>query len=166
MQQEQEDSVLVSEAPAPSAAAATSPPRINLAFEDPALLADCRVLHNLLRIEEKYLPSPDYFKCVQTDVQPWMRDAVATWMLEVRTQRSTSLDVSVAFNKRHFIYQSHYAELYRTVMFSRKLELEIRDCLLEAFSGVVTYLTATFVSLMSSPVISTVMQYLLYPREK
>ena len=84
MQQQEQDSVMVSEAP--PAGATTSPPRINLAFEDPALLADCRVLHNLLRIEEKYLPSPDYFKCVQTDVQPWMRDAVATWMLEVRTQ--------------------------------------------------------------------------------
>ena len=82
MQQEQ-DSVLVSEAPPAATAATTSPPRINLAFEDPALLADCRVLHNLLRIEEKYLPSADYFKCVQTDIEPWMRDCVATWMLEV-----------------------------------------------------------------------------------
>ena len=71
------DTVIVSEVTSPS------PPRINNAFDDPALLGDERVLRNLLHIEEKYLPSADYFKCVQTDIEPWMRDCVATWMLEV-----------------------------------------------------------------------------------
>ena len=53
------------------------------AFEDPVLLRDDRVLHNLLTTEEKYLPSPSYFKCVQTDIKLFMRKMVADWMLEV-----------------------------------------------------------------------------------
>ena len=55
---------------------------IKRAFEDPVLLRDDRVLQNLLATEEKYLPSPSYFQCVQTDIHPWMRNKVAQWMLE------------------------------------------------------------------------------------
>ena len=54
------------------------------AFEDPVLLRDERVLQNLLTTEEKYLPSPSYFKCVQTDIKLFMRKMVADWMLEVK----------------------------------------------------------------------------------
>ena len=53
------------------------------AFEDLGLLRDERVLHNLLLLEDKYLPSSDYFKCVQSEVKPFMRRIVASWMLEV-----------------------------------------------------------------------------------
>ncbi|NXY71061.1 CCND2 protein, partial [Glareola pratincola] len=53
------------------------------ALPDPNLLYDDRVLHNLLTIEERYLPQCSYFKCVQKDIQPFMRRMVATWMLEV-----------------------------------------------------------------------------------
>ena len=56
---------------------------IKRAFEDPVLLKDARVLNTLLDTEEKYLPSPSYFKCVQSDVKPFMRKIVANWMLEV-----------------------------------------------------------------------------------
>ncbi|NWS10596.1 CCND2 protein, partial [Pachyramphus minor] len=55
------------------------------ALPDPNLLYDDRVLHNLLTIEERYLPQCSYFKCVQKDIQPFMRRMVATWMLEVCT---------------------------------------------------------------------------------
>lgn len=57
--------------------------QIRRAFEDPTLLNDDRVLNNLLSVEDRYLPSPSYFQCVQTDIEPWMRDTVARWMLEV-----------------------------------------------------------------------------------
>ena len=53
------------------------------AFDDPSLLNDDRVLQNLLATEDRYLPN-SYFKCVQTDVKPFMRKILATWMLEVR----------------------------------------------------------------------------------
>ena len=56
---------------------------IRRAFPDPALLKDDRVLRNLLLTEDKYLPSPSYFKCVQTDIKPFMRKVVGNWMLEV-----------------------------------------------------------------------------------
>ena len=59
------------------------PLRINNATVDPALVSDERVLSNLLQLEMSYLPSPSYFDCVQNDIEPWMRDAVASWMLEV-----------------------------------------------------------------------------------
>ncbi|XP_063998419.1 G1/S-specific cyclin-D2 isoform X2 [Pogoniulus pusillus] len=52
------------------------------ALPDPNLLYDDRILHNLLTIEERYLPQCSYFKCVQKDIQPFMRRMVATWMLE------------------------------------------------------------------------------------
>lgn len=53
------------------------------AYEDPVLLKDERVLQNLLMTEDRYLPSPSYFKCVQTDIKASMRKIVADWMLEV-----------------------------------------------------------------------------------
>lgn len=49
-------------------------------------LLDDRVLQNLLTVEERYLPQCSYFKCVQKDIQPYMRRMVATWMLEVGAQ--------------------------------------------------------------------------------
>lgn len=60
------------------------------ALPDPSLLYDDRVLHNLLTIEERYLPQCSYFKCVQKDIQPFMRRMVATWMLEVGAGRPAS----------------------------------------------------------------------------
>ena len=51
--------------------------------DDLNLLKDDRVLHNLLELEDKYMPSPSYFRCVQKDIETWMRNRVATWMLEV-----------------------------------------------------------------------------------
>ena len=61
---------------------------IKRAYEDPVLLKDERVLHNLLSTEDKYLPNAAYFKCLQTDIKPYMRKMVATWMLEVRNFES------------------------------------------------------------------------------
>lgn len=55
---------------------------VRRAVPDRNLLED-RVLQNLLTIEERYLPQCSYFKCVQKDIQPYMRRMVATWMLEV-----------------------------------------------------------------------------------
>lgn len=60
---------------------------VRRAFEDLGLLRDERVLHNLLFMEDKYLPSSDYFKCVQSEVKPFMRRIVASWMLEVCKSR-------------------------------------------------------------------------------
>lgn len=57
--------------------------RVRRAVPDGNLLHDERVLQNLLTIEERYLPQCSYFKCVQKDIQPFMRRMVATWMLEV-----------------------------------------------------------------------------------
>lgn len=56
---------------------------VRRAVPDANLLHDDRVLQNLLTIEERYLPQCSYFKCVQKDIQPYMRRMVATWMLEV-----------------------------------------------------------------------------------
>lgn len=53
------------------------------AYEDPVLIHDNRVLQNLLALEDRYQPNPNYYKCVQTDIKSYMRKMVAQWMLEV-----------------------------------------------------------------------------------
>lgn len=54
------------------------------ADHDSVILQDDRVLQNLLRNEERYLPcTADYFKYVQVEVKPHMRKIVADWMLDV-----------------------------------------------------------------------------------
>lgn len=65
-------------------------PLVRRAYRDSNLLTD-RVLRALLRAEEKYLPAPNYFKCVQRELAPYMRRIVATWMLEVSSEPVSSL---------------------------------------------------------------------------
>uniref|UniRef100_A0A8C6VZ13 Cyclin D2, a n=1 Tax=Nothobranchius furzeri TaxID=105023 RepID=A0A8C6VZ13_NOTFU len=60
---------------------------------DPNLLCDDRVLQSLLTIEERFLPQFSYFKCVQRDIQPFMRRMVATWMLEVCEEQKCEEEV-------------------------------------------------------------------------
>ncbi|CAH4033541.1 G1/S-specific cyclin-D3 [Pieris rapae] len=52
------------------------------AAADPVLLRR-RVLDNLLRTEERYAVTANYFGTVQTEITPHMRRVVAEWMLEV-----------------------------------------------------------------------------------
>lgn len=67
--------------------------RVRRAVPDGNLLHDERVLQNLLTIEERYLPQCSYFKCVQKDIQPFMRRMVATWMLEVCEEQKCEEEV-------------------------------------------------------------------------
>ena len=62
------------------------------AYEDPVLIKDNRVLHNLLTLEDRYQSNPAYFKCVQTDIKRYMRKMVAQWMLEVNPFSYHSLE--------------------------------------------------------------------------
>uniref|UniRef100_A0A9L0T5K4 G1/S-specific cyclin-D2 n=1 Tax=Equus caballus TaxID=9796 RepID=A0A9L0T5K4_HORSE len=66
---------------------------VRRAVPDANLLYDDRVLQNLLTIEERYLPQCSYFKCVQKDIQPYMRRMVATWMLEVCEEQKCEEEV-------------------------------------------------------------------------
>ena len=50
---------------------------------DSSIVDDDRILRNLMITEERYLITGSYFKCLQTDLKPHMRDVVANWMLEV-----------------------------------------------------------------------------------
>ncbi|CAG0884049.1 unnamed protein product [Cyprideis torosa] len=50
---------------------------------DPVLMADYRVLQNMLALQHSYMPKCDYFKSIQSDLEPYMRKVVADWMLEV-----------------------------------------------------------------------------------
>lgn len=60
------------------------------AFHCPTLLTDDRVLANLLATESNNRPSANW-SCRQTEVLPYMRDTVVTWMLEVRFTASVCL---------------------------------------------------------------------------
>lgn len=56
------------------------------AAPDPVMLRR-RVLTNLLRTEERYAVTTNYFGAVQTEITPHMRRLVAEWMLEVSALR-------------------------------------------------------------------------------
>ena len=73
---------------------------IKRAPNDPVLLKDDRVLNNLLVGEDKYLPSPTYFKCTQKDIKPYMRKMVAQWMLEVE------INLFIHSHTRHDVIKS------------------------------------------------------------
>ena len=51
--------------------------------KDPNIFNDFRVMKHLLNDEILYTPHTNYFQNVQSDVEPFMRKVVATWMLEV-----------------------------------------------------------------------------------
>ena len=53
------------------------------ATRDPCLLGDERVLANMLQTEERYALQSNCFETVQKDVELWMRNRVAHWLLEV-----------------------------------------------------------------------------------
>eukprot|EP00095_Tigriopus_kingsejongensis_P004962 maker-scaffold96_size378025-snap-gene-1.15 protein:Tk04962 transcript:maker-scaffold96_size378025-snap-gene-1.15-mRNA-1 annotation:"g1 s-specific cyclin-d2" len=70
------------------------PPTVK-AFEDLSQVKDHRILQNLLRNEDKYLPCvPDYLNSVQEmGVTPSMRKIVAQWMLEVIHEQQSQPEV-------------------------------------------------------------------------
>ncbi|XP_051464065.1 G1/S-specific cyclin-D2 isoform X1 [Apus apus] len=90
---------------------------IRRALPDPNLLYDDRVLHNLLTIEERYLPHCSYFKCVQKDIQPFMRRMVATWMLEVCEEQKCEEEV--------FPLAMNYLDRFLAVVPTRKCHLQL-----------------------------------------
>ncbi|CAH0560692.1 unnamed protein product [Brassicogethes aeneus] len=57
--------------------------RVITATNDKVIFGDPRVVANMLRDEVLYVPKCDYFEQVQTDIQPFMRKVVTTWMVEV-----------------------------------------------------------------------------------
>lgn len=73
---------------------------IRVAQRDRSIFDDDRVLQNLLSSEFKYMPKFNYFNRVQTEVQPYMRKIVTTWMMEVSTLYSyhfVSYDIYVIY---------------------------------------------------------------------
>lgn len=90
---------------------------IKRAFEDPVLLKDYRVLHYLLQSEDKYLPTPSYFSCVQSDIKPFMRKMVATWMLEVCEEQKCEEEV--------FPLSINYLDRFLSVVNIRKSQLQL-----------------------------------------
>ena len=69
--------------------------KLNKAPVDINLLNDERTLKNLLHLEDFYRVQSNYFSYVQTEIKPWMRKMLATWMLEVCKNQSREDDVFV-----------------------------------------------------------------------
>lgn len=55
----------------------------NFAKRDPNIFGDDRVIENLLKDEIRYMPTCNYFLEVQSEIRPYMRNVVGTWMMEV-----------------------------------------------------------------------------------
>ncbi len=71
------------------------PHGLNKAPVDYKLLNDDRLVKNLLDLEDYYRIQANYFQHVQTEVKPWMRKMLATWMLDVCQNQSREEDVFV-----------------------------------------------------------------------
>ncbi|KAK2853419.1 hypothetical protein Q5P01_006080 [Channa striata] len=89
---------------------------IRRAYQDVNLLND-RVLRTMLKAEENYLPSPNYFKCVQKEIVPKMRKIVATWMLEVCEEQKCEEEV--------FPLAMNYLDRFLSVEATRKTRLQL-----------------------------------------
>lgn len=89
---------------------------IRRAYQDVNLLND-RVLQTMLKAEENYLPSPNYFKCVQKEIVPKMRKIVATWMLEVCEEQKCEEEV--------FPQAMNYLDRFLSVEATRKTRLQL-----------------------------------------
>lgn len=89
---------------------------IRRAYQDANLLND-RVLQTMLKAEESYLPSPNYFKCVQREIVPKMRKIVATWMLEVCEEQKCEEEV--------FPLAMNYLDRFLSVEATRKGRLQL-----------------------------------------
>jgi len=90
---------------------------IRYGYKDRVLLKDDRVLKNLLASEEKYLPSCNYFKIVQKEIEPYMRRMVATWMLEVCEEQQCEEEV--------FPLSMNYLDRILSMLPIRKCELQL-----------------------------------------
>ncbi|KAJ8002761.1 hypothetical protein DPEC_G00162300 [Dallia pectoralis] len=84
---------------------------------DPNLLCNDRVLQSLLNIEERFIPQCSYFKCVQKDIQPFMRRMVATWMLEVCEEQKCEEEV--------FPLAMNYLDRFLAVFPTKKCHLQL-----------------------------------------
>ncbi|XP_051983623.1 G1/S-specific cyclin-D1-like [Xyrauchen texanus] len=89
---------------------------IRRAYQDTNLLND-RVLQTMLKAEENYLPSPNYFKCVQKEIVPKMRKIVATWMLEVCEEQKCEEEV--------FPLAMNYLDRFLSVEPTKKTRLQL-----------------------------------------
>ncbi|XP_028812424.1 G1/S-specific cyclin-D1 [Denticeps clupeoides] len=89
---------------------------IRRAYQDSNLLND-RVLQTMLKAEESYLPSPNYFKCVQKEILPRMRKIVATWMLEVCEEQKCEEEV--------FPLAMNYLDRFLSIESTKKTMLQL-----------------------------------------
>lgn len=69
--------------------------KLNKAPIDFKILNDDRLLKNLLDLEDYYRVQSNYFQHIQTEIKPWMRKMLATWMLDVCKNQSREEDVFV-----------------------------------------------------------------------
>ncbi|KAI1895958.1 hypothetical protein AGOR_G00112130 [Albula goreensis] len=89
---------------------------IKRAYQDTNLIND-RVLQTMLQAEDNYLPSANYFKCVQKEIVPYMRKIVATWMLEVCEEQKCEEEV--------FPLAMNYLDRFLSVEPTKKTRLQL-----------------------------------------
>ncbi|XP_076063920.1 G1/S-specific cyclin-D2-like [Oratosquilla oratoria] len=97
-----------------------------LALEDPNILENDRVLHNLVYLQRWYLPTQNYFRHIQGDIQPYMRKCVAKWMLDVCEEQNCEDQV--------FVTSVNYMDRFLGLHVLERMQLQILGaaCLLLA----------------------------------
>ncbi|XP_010885403.1 G1/S-specific cyclin-D2 [Esox lucius] len=93
------------------------PNKVVRAQIDHTILFDERVLQSLLNIEDRFLPQCSYFKCVQKDIQPYMRRMVAEWMHEVCEVEKCEEDV--------FPLAINYLDRFLAIQHTKKSVLQL-----------------------------------------
>ncbi|XP_042198119.1 G1/S-specific cyclin-D2 isoform X3 [Callorhinchus milii] len=92
-------------------------PKVQRAFPDPKLLLDHRVMQNMLQVEDRYTPRTSYFKCVQREIEPYMRKMVAFWMLEVCEEQKCEEEV--------FLLAMNYLDRFLSSVPTKKCHLQL-----------------------------------------
>jgi hypothetical protein len=98
------------------------------AYSDPVFLDDERVLKNLMCTEERYTISSSYFKCLQTELKPYMRKVVASWMLEVSNRCSNTPQYKIHFiivsnnNNLILLVVSIFSSIFSIINFSQTFQ--------------------------------------------
>ena len=104
--------------------------RILHAPEDLAILNDCRVFSNLCSLQKKYHGCTEYLENNESEVQPYMRKILTTWMLQVCDE--------VGCDENVFPLSINYLDRFLSISMIDKSQLQLLGAVCMLISSKVT----------------------------